>query len=70
MIKSSADNDIFRIYTFARRDGFGFFYAGIPAEVKIESAELFDRDAMKKLYDIGYEMALSGEVWRTELPGR
>lgn len=70
MIQSSAGNDIFRIYTFAKRDGFNFYYAGIPAEVKIESAELFDRDAMKKLYDLGYEMALSGEVWRSELPGR
>jgi len=67
MIKSSAANDLFRIYTFARRDGIAFFYAGLPPEIKIVSTEPFDQKAMTQLFEIGYDLALAGSVWRSDI---
>jgi predicted acylesterase/phospholipase RssA len=69
MIKTSAASDLFRIYMFAQRDGFNFYHTGLPLDIKFESSELFDRATMNQMFEIGYQMAVSGKAWQTRLPG-
>lgn len=69
MIKSAAGNNLYRIYAFTRREGVAFHYVDIPDNFVSESTELFDQTEMKRLYDVGYDLARSGDAWRDEPPG-
>ena len=67
--KQAALNDLYRIYVFAERDGLGFKYVEIPNEFKMDNEEPFDREQMNLLFDLGHQIALSGDPWRTSPPG-
>jgi len=67
MIKAAAVNNLFRIYAFAQRDNLGFHYVDIPESHVSASTEPFDRAEMNRLFEIGYELGLSGEPWQSEL---
>ena len=64
MIKATAMGDLFRVYTIARREGLGFYYVGIPEEFEGEAKESFDPGDMRRLFDVGHELAMKGDVWR------
>ena len=69
MIKQAALNDLYRIYSFAQRDQLEFYYVDIPNEFEIKSKEPFDRDEMNRLFELGYQKALSENPWRASPPG-
>jgi hypothetical protein len=64
MIKSASLNDLLRIYLLARRDQIAFYYTDIPEDFQFESQEVFDREEMIALFDLGYKMACKGGAWR------
>jgi predicted acylesterase/phospholipase RssA len=57
------------IYFLAMRDGYDFNLAYIPSEFKEEPNEQFDIDYMKKLFDVGYNLARTGYPWQ-KIPPR
>lgn len=69
MIKSAAGNNLYRIYAFTNREGVAFHYVDIPDDFVSEATELFDQAEMKRLYDVGYELARSGDSWLDAPPG-
>ena len=69
MAKSSAMGDIYRIYAYARRDGIEIKYTGIPEDYEWVSEEAFDPVEMKRLYELGYKTAVSGNPWFKAVPG-
>lgn len=69
MTKSAALGDLFRIYTFAQRDGIQYNYLGIPDNYEWVSDEEFDPVEMKKLYEVGYQLGLSADPWKKAPPG-
>ncbi len=69
MIKTAALNNLFRIYAFALRDDIEFHYVSIPESHTSEASEMFDNEEMKRLYQLGYELALSEDPWVDEPPG-
>jgi len=69
MIKISAVGDLYRIYSFAQRDGINFFYTAVPADYAPKSTEAFDKADMNRLFNIGLERGASGEAWKTKQPG-
>ena len=69
MIKISAVGDLYRIYSFAQRDGINFFYTHVPEYYVAESTEAFDKAEMNHLFNIGLERGASGEAWKTKPPG-
>jgi hypothetical protein len=69
MIKSAALADLYRIFSFTRRDGIGFQYTDIPDDYVAHSEELFDQVEMNRLFKVGYELATSGEPWSSLPPG-
>lgn len=69
MIKTAALNNLFRIYSFAQREGIDFNYVDIPDNYEPQSKELFDQAEMKRLFEIGYQLALGGDAWKKRPPG-
>jgi Patatin-like phospholipase len=61
--------DLYRIYTIAQRDGIEFNLTHIPEDYDIGAKESFDREAMNRLYQLGYEWARDGHPWHHLPPG-
>lgn len=67
--KAAVIGDLFRIYASAKRSQSGFYWVTIPAEVSLESEEMFDPQTMRRLFDFGLEKAQHGDFWFNEPPG-
>jgi hypothetical protein len=61
--------DLYRIYTIAERDGIEFNLSHIPEDYDIDAKESFDREAMNRLFHLGYEWARAGHPWQHLPPG-
>jgi hypothetical protein len=60
---SQGVGDLFRIYLITKREGIDFNLASIPPDFVPNAQEAFDPVEMKRLYDLGYSMALNGYPW-------
>ncbi len=69
MIKAAAVDDLFRMYAFTQREQLGFKYVDIPEDFESRAKEAFDQEEMNRLFETGYQLALSGDVWETKPPG-
>lgn len=69
LIRTQGIGDMYRIYISAQRDGMDYRLAYIPDEFNEESKEMFDREYMGKLFDLGYRMAKAGYPWKGSPPG-
>jgi hypothetical protein len=49
--------------------GSGFHFVSIPEDYVSVAQEAFDPVDMRRLFDIGYEIAMSGKPWKTAPPG-
>jgi hypothetical protein len=68
LMKAQSWGDMVRLYNLAARDNVGFHYISIPGSYEPQGKELFDPEEMKRLYDLGYEIATSDEPWREVMP--
>lgn len=57
------------IYYLSQRDGLDFNLAYIPKTFNEPHREDFDRQYMRKLFDVGYTSAVNGYPWEKALPG-
>jgi hypothetical protein len=69
LIGSQMVGDLYRIYTVAQRDGIEFNLAYIPEDYDIGAQESFDKEAMNRLFQLGYEWARAGYPWQKLPPG-
>ena len=69
LIRTQGIGDMYRIYLDAMHDGLEYNLAHIPKNFNEQPKELFDQEYMKKLFDLGYEMAKQGYPWKTSPPG-
>lgn len=68
LVGSQGIGDLYRIYVITKRDGFDYNLASIPPQWVPNPKEPFDPDDMKRLYDVGYNMAKSGYPWEKYPP--
>ncbi len=68
MINASSINDLFRIYHTSTEGNIGFNYVSVPDNFVNIANEPFDQEEMIKLYQLGYQTALSANAWNKELP--
>ena len=68
LTSSQAIGDLYRIYTITRRDGIDYNLGSVPDDYVSNSKEPFDPDELKRLYDLGYDMAKSGYPWEKYPP--
>jgi hypothetical protein len=57
------------MYFLAMRDGYDYNLAYIPSYFNEETTETFDPTYMKKLFDVGYNLAKAGYPWQ-KIPPR
>lgn len=69
LLKFHGVGDLYRMYTLTRRDGIEYNLAFIPGDFRDEAETAFDPSVMKKLYQLGYDMARSGYPWASYPPG-
>jgi len=69
LIRTQGIGDLYQIYTLCARDGNEFNLAYIPSSFDEEPKESFDPDYMRKLFDLGYKMAVEGYPWEKTPPG-
>jgi hypothetical protein len=69
MIKAAVVGDLYRIFAFTRRDDIGFNYVGIPEDYEPQSTDLFDQAEMNRLFQIGYQLGMTGNPWQSTPPG-
>ncbi len=63
LMNTIVEGDIYRIFATAARDGLDFHVTEVPADFDHPQQEQFDRDYMRALYQLGYEMAAEGFPW-------
>jgi predicted acylesterase/phospholipase RssA len=68
LIKYAAFHDLARIYVTTNAAGVGFRYIAIPDDFELKAEEPFDPQEMKRLFELGYGMGLTGTGWRDTSP--
>lgn len=69
MTNAMAAQEIYWVYTVARKRGVEFRFSSIPEGVPVSAEEAFGREEMNRVFEIGYRMGLSGEkAWQREPP--
>lgn len=69
MIRTQGLGNMYEIYLMALRDGLDYHLAYIPGKFNETKTEQFDPVYMRKLFDLGYEMAKDGYAWEKGPPG-
>jgi len=69
MINYQGIGDAYRIYAFMQNRGNDYNLASIPGDFRPASKEDFDPNAMKALFDRGYQDAVKGYNWQKTPPG-
>lgn len=68
LMKSQSWGDMIRLRNRALQDRVAFHYISIPFEFVSKGEEMFDAEEMRRMYDMGYRIAISEHPWRTEIP--
>jgi predicted patatin/cPLA2 family phospholipase len=68
LMKAQSWSDMLRLYNNAQRDNVKFNYISLPYNYKAKGNEMFDPEEMKRLYDLGYNIATSDNPWQKEIP--
>jgi len=69
LLRTQGIGDLYRLYLVAKRDGMSYHLAHVPDEFDEVPKEPFDKEYMRKLFDLGYKLAKSGYPWETAPPG-
>jgi len=69
LIRTQANGDLQRLYLQTQNDKMAYNLAFIPDSFNEKSNEDFDPVYMRKLFDLGFEMAKQGFPWQNSPPG-
>jgi predicted patatin/cPLA2 family phospholipase len=69
LIQTQGIGDLYRIYLTAQKDGLDYNLAYIPSSFNVPKKEDFDTAYMRKLFEVGYSMAVQGYPWQKMPPG-
>jgi predicted patatin/cPLA2 family phospholipase len=63
LINAQGIGDLAKLYAMSAEHGFDYHVAYIPESFEGEASETFDRAYMTKLFQYGYQLALTGRQW-------
>jgi predicted acylesterase/phospholipase RssA len=69
LIKAQGVGDLYRIYLGCQRDGIEFNLASIPDDFLDKPSDTFDREYMKKLFQVGLRLGQTDDIWAHAPPG-
>ena len=67
LIKYQGRSDLSNISFLAKRDGFALHITNVPSDFDMPLKEMFDREYMNALYNVGYEAGRSSNGWTKSL---
>jgi predicted acylesterase/phospholipase RssA len=68
LLKSQGIGDLYRLYTYAKRDNLDYNLAFIPKDFHGTYTSEFDTAYMNALFNVGYNMACCGYPWTKHPP--
>jgi hypothetical protein len=68
LIKSQGVGDLYRMFLFAQKNDIAFSLTSIPPNFIEQSEEMFDRDYMQRLLDIGFQKGQQPDFWQHNPP--
>ena len=69
LVRTQGTGDLYREFIGAHKYDFDFHLAHIPDDFEADAHEMFDREFMRELYKLGYDMAAGGYPWKDIPPG-
>lgn len=69
LIKVSAWSSLYRMYLHAQQRGYAFRFIALPDTYEPEVSEPYNQQEMTRMFEIGYELGLAGDAWRSMPPG-
>jgi predicted acylesterase/phospholipase RssA len=63
LIRTQGIGDLDKIYLETQRDGLDYNLTYIPDNFDVESHEPFDKDYMRALFKVGYDLSVQGKAW-------
>jgi len=67
LIKYQGLCELHNIVSMAKRDGFDVHITNIPSTFNVTSKDIFDREYMRTLYQVGYKRGRTGLAWQNTL---
>ncbi|MEM7743413.1 MAG: patatin-like phospholipase family protein [Pseudomonadota bacterium] len=68
LLGGSGTGDIYKLFAVGLRDGIDLSVTAIPREFDLEAESPFDPVYMKGLFELGYQIGLSGDAWSSYPP--
>jgi predicted acylesterase/phospholipase RssA len=68
LLKAVAMGDLIRLHALSQRDGVDFNYIGIPPDHPEVSTNSFDPAELRRLFELGRDIATGSNPWRTDPP--
>ena len=64
LIKNQAVGDLYRLYLFAKKNNIYYSLTFIPPDFSKEPGEMFDREYMQSLFNLGYQRGQRPDLWQ------
>ena len=69
LIATQGVGDLYRTYVNTQRDGVDYNVVCIPSTFTVQPREVFDKEYMQKLFQVGFDMGKTGGFWAKTPPG-
>lgn len=69
LIKQQLEGDLIKLYLRSKKNDVDYNEMSIPSSFREKAKEAFDKEYMRKLYDLGYQMGKAGIEWRKKPSG-
>jgi len=69
LIKQQLEGDLIKLYLRSKKNEIDYNEMSIPPSFREKAKEAFDKEYMRKLYELGYEMGKAGIKWRKKPSG-
>ena len=68
LVRTQGVGDLYEIYEQAKEGNAEYRLAYVPDDFKTDHHEMFEPEAMKRMFDAAYKMAVDGYPWRDQPP--
>lgn len=68
LIHTQGIGDLYEIYEQAKEGNAEYNLAYVPDDFQTDHHDMFEPEAMKKMFDVAYSMAVNGYPWRDRPP--
>ena len=68
LIKNQGVGDLYKMYLFAQKNDIAYRLTSIPLEFSEEPGEMFDREYMHALFDLGFQRGQRPDLWQHKPP--